>query len=218
MELLPDPEFWAIVEEIGWPRKDFDAVKLMLMRKYPPQTMEAMAASLRQKTAELARAAKVNWCCDSWDDTRNHIVGLGKRVYEEHLAHPALIVEREKRGDSVESFAYCLPFRGDYALLTDSGYRKYLSGVREFLADLDNADPDKVPPRLFGQFADARRVCNVLLQMKWSEAVAAYHQVYGTGYADRWPFADLCGFLIPNFVQSLERFRLADEQRGSVPD
>ncbi len=80
-ERLTDARFWAIVEEIGWPHVDSDAAKLLLMRAYPPSVMEAVHAAFHRKTADLARAAAVDWCCDSWDDTRAHIVGLGAEVY-----------------------------------------------------------------------------------------------------------------------------------------
>ena len=140
MKPLTDNLFWEIVTEIGWPRRDIDAVKLMLMRTYPPETMEAMHITFCNKKAELARAAAVDFCCDSWDDTRAHIVGLGREEFQHNLDNPALILERESHGDYIESFAYCVPFPQDYELLTDSGYDSSLQRVQTFLSDLDNAE------------------------------------------------------------------------------
>ncbi len=211
MKPLTDNLFWEIVTEIGWPRRDIDAVKLMLMRTYPPETMEAMHITFCNKKAELARAAAVDFCCDSWDDTRAHIVGLGREEFQHNLDNPALILERESHGDYIESFAYCLPFPQDYELLTDSGYDSSLQRVQTFLSDLDNADPDEIPPRVYRRFPEARLVCNMLLHRKWSQAVAVYHQAFGPGYADEWPFTDWNGYLIPNIIRTLERYRLGGD-------
>jgi hypothetical protein len=98
-----------------------------------------------------------------------------------------------------------------------SGYEKSLQRVQNFLSDLDNADPDDVPPRLYRRFDEIRQVCLLLLNKEWSQATAAYHRACGPGYADDWPFAAWCGHLIPNIVRDLERYRLAGPAGHSLP-
>ena len=160
------------------------------------------------KKAQLATAAAVDWCCDSWGDSRAHIIGLGRVQFERHLNNPALIPEREASSDYRESFAYCIPFPEDYELMSDHGYAEGLRDVRKFVDMLNEADRDDIPLRLYRRFDEARHVAARLLARDWPAAVTAYHAAYGEGYADDWPFAHWCGYLIPNIVRDLKRYRL----------
>ena len=215
MKNLREDEFWALVEEVGWPEVAIDAAKLSLMRRYDSETMESFRRVFHRKSNELARAAAMDWCCDSWDDTRAHIIGLGRAEFERNLSNPALMREREENGDYRESFVYCIPFVEDYGLLTDEGYARRLREVRGFVDSLDAADPDDVPPRLYRRFDQARQVCTLLLDQNWTAAVTAYHAAYGEGYTSDWPFSDWCGYLVPNMVHDLERYRLAPADERS---
>ena len=209
MEKLSEDRFWAIVEEVGWPEVSIDEAKLALMKRYDSETMECFYEVFDRKKAQLATAAEVDWCCDSWDDTRAHIIGLGRAEFERHINNPALILERESSNDYRESFSYCIPFPEDYGLVSDDGYVKRLQDVRRFVDMLNEADPGDVPPRLYRRFDEARHVAAHLLARDWPAAVTAYHAAYGEGYADEWPFVHWCGYLIPNIVRDLERYRLA---------
>lgn len=218
MKHIDENQFWEMVETVGWPNVDVDAAKLDLMLRYDSQTTATFRIVFNLKKAELTRAAAVDWCCDSWDDTRAHIVGLGRTEYERHLMNPATIRGRHQNGDFKESFAYCLPFPDDYELLCDSGYDTQLREVRQFLEMLNTADPDDVPPNLYRRFDQVRGVSQPLLGREWRAAVRAYHEAYGDGYADDWPFAGWCGYLIPNIVRDLEKYRLlaSDAVDGQV--
>ena len=208
MNTLNESDFWAIVSEMNWPHDGVDAAKLRFMQTYPPETAEAFRKVFAQKKRDITAAANVDWCCDSWDDTRAHVIGLGETEFRRHIESPQLILDREARGDYVESFAYVIPYPDDYGLLTDDGYDGMLRQVAEFSDQLAAADPDDVPPRLYRRCSDARSLCELFLQKRWSEAVALYHELYGPGYSDDWPFSRWCGYLIPNLVRDLERYRL----------
>lgn len=116
--------FWEMVDEVGWPDVDIDSAKIKLMQRYDVQTMARFREIFARKSSELSDAAAVDWCCDGWDDTRAHIVGLGRLEYQRNLLNPSLIRDRYHNYQFRESFAYCLPFSDDYDLLSDSAYAK----------------------------------------------------------------------------------------------
>ena len=61
------------------------------------------------------------------------------------------------------------------------------------------------PPKLHRRFPQVREVCELLAAKRWTEAVSRYHEYFGAGYADDWP---MNGYAIPNFVKTLENYRL----------
>ncbi len=211
---VSEDQFWKMVDGVGWPDVDIDSAKIKLMQLYDARTMARFREIFQRKNAELSDAAAVDWCCDSWDDTRAHIVGLGQVEYERNLLNPSLIRDRYHNCEFRESFAYCLPFSEDYDLLSDSAYVKRLKDVHEFMSELDAADPDDIPPRLYRRFDEVRELGRTLLASNWSEAVRMYHAAYGHGYADDWPFKNWCGYLIPNIIRDLERYRLTPQSNG----
>jgi len=113
--------------------------------------------------------------------------------------------------DYKESFAYCIPFTDDYKKLTDDGYDTYINWTKELITELESADEDDIPPKLYRQFPKILEVARMLIDKNWTGAVETYHSYFGPGYADDWP---LDSFGIPNFVADLERYRLrADSVR-----
>ncbi len=202
---MDEERFWEIVAEMDWPNVDFDTAKRVFMERHD----QAVATDVRREFGRLKRQlydrAELTAISDSCDDNLAHIIGLGKEEYYRCMERPLLVREREDNGDYRESFAYCIPFEEDYGLLTDEGYEARLKNVQRLREALAAADPDDVAPRLYRRFADVIRVCDMLLERRWSDAVALYHQLFGDGYADDWP--DL-GYAVPNFVLDLERYRL----------
>lgn len=202
---MKEERFWEIVAEIGWPKVDCDSAKKAFMQRYDQTVAEGFCGEFLRLKRQLYDRAGLTAISDSCDDNLAHIIGLGKDEYYRCMERPLLVREREENGDYQESFAYCIPFEHDYGRLTDDGYDTYLRHVAELRQELSEADPDDVAPRLYRRFPDVIRVCDLLLDRRWSEAVGLYHEVFGEGYAKDWP--DL-GYAVPNCIKDLERYRL----------
>ncbi|MFP4409460.1 MAG: hypothetical protein ACLFPW_13145 [Spirochaetaceae bacterium] len=207
--MMKDSEFWRMVEKMGWPEVHYDEAKYRFMLRYPPAVAEEFEETFLAKKAELRKAGRVEAVSDGWDDTLAHIIGLGKAAWEQNLANPTLMFQREESLDYKESFAYCIPFPDDYKLLTDEGYEPYLRSIRKLLARMDATDPDDVPPREYRLYPEIRALGERFLERNWQAAVDRYHNRYGPGYADSFP-TDSFGYVIPNLVRTLERFRLRE--------
>jgi len=91
--------FWEIVAEIGWPDVDIAKAKLAFMRRHDCTVAEAFRRQFYKRQDDLAREAAVDWCCDSWEYVRSHIVGLGQSEFDRHMRTPRLIIEREQAGN-----------------------------------------------------------------------------------------------------------------------
>ena len=102
---MTEERFWEIVETIGWPETHYDVAKRRFMETYPKETAAAFRGLFHPRSATRATTT---WLTSSaWES-------------------PHLIWEREERIDYKESFAYCIPFEEDYALLTDEGYAGFI--------------------------------------------------------------------------------------------
>ena len=202
---MTEERFWEIVETIGWPETHYDVAKRRFMETYPKETAAAFRGLFNRFKGELYERAGLTAISDSCDDNLAHIVGLGLTEFRRNMESPHLILEREERIDYKESFAYCIPFEEDYDLLTDEGYAGFIRSATELIDKLDATDPDDVPPKLYRRFPEIGEVCELLRTRRWPEAVAAYHRYFGEGYADDWPEQ---GYAIPNFVKTLEDYRL----------
>ncbi len=202
---MTEERFWKIVEEMGWTETHYDVAKRRFMKTHPKETAVAFASLFSRFKDELYKRAGLTAISDSCDDNLAHIVGLGLAEYRRNMDAPHLVRESEERVDYKESFAYCIPFEEDYALLTDDGYESFIRSATALIVKLDATDPDDVPPKLFRRFPEIREVCELLCARRWPEAVTAYHRYFGEGYADDWPEQ---GYAIPNFVKTLEAYRL----------
>lgn len=104
--MMTETDFWGIVRELEWPRHHYDATKLMFMDRWPLQVASDFEEYFRRAKGALHKAAGGRWLCDSWDDTKAHVVGLGREVWQGHIDNPALLEHRMETNDYVESFAY----------------------------------------------------------------------------------------------------------------
>lgn len=208
---MTEERFWQIVEEIDWPNVHYRTAMRTFTDRHTVEEADEMRAVLAKKKSELRRAARVDEISDSWDDALAHIVGLGKAEFSRCLADAQLIIERHKKLDYEESFAYCIPYDDDFAKRTDSGFDRYRHEVEELIVELETTDADDIAPRLYRQIPLMVEVGRLLVQQQWREALSAYHRNFGPGYADTWP---LHNYLIPNFILDLEELRLpmADDQ------
>ena len=197
--------FWNIVHEMKWPEIHYDEARLRFMQNHRREEAEKFLELFLTHKVKLNKAAGEAYCCDSWDDTTAHIIGLGKEEFDRHIENPRLIFEREKKMDYRESFAYCIPHPHDYEKLTDDGFEDFIEETRNELREVESADEDDIPPKLFRQFPKVMEVCRLLIDKNWRKACDSYHHHFGPGYADSWP---LKSFLVPNFVKELELYRL----------
>lgn len=202
---MTEDQFWSIVDEIGWPEVHYDEAKRRFMERHGISVAEEFRDWLMHLKGRLRRAGDVQAVCDSWDDLLVHVVGLGEKEYYRTIQSPQLLFEREASFDYQESFAYCVPFDEDYGYLTDDGYEHFIAYAQEHLDEIAQTDPDDIPPRIYRRYPDVEEVCRLLISKDWQAAVERYHDLFGPGYADDWPMG--C-YAIPNFVQTLERYRL----------
>lgn len=134
-------EFWAEVARIGWGTKTTDtrAIKIELMRKGPDHC-EGMRKHFDAVDSELYQATDMGGC-DSYDDCRRQIIGLGKEEFERVLSSSSPKAEAQRRydeGDYTESFAYCIPYESDYEDLKPERFTKWAAGeVEELLETID---------------------------------------------------------------------------------
>jgi hypothetical protein len=134
--MMTEKEFWRIVTELEWPRHHYNATKLIFMDRWPLQVATEFEEHFGRATLALHRAACGRWLCDSWDDTKAHVVGLGREAWQAHLDNPTLLDRRMETDDYIESFACAIPSERDYALLQDAGYIRSVRHVREQLERL----------------------------------------------------------------------------------
>ena len=153
----------------------------------------------------LNAAAGGGYVCDSWGDTIAHTIGLGRKEYERCLSEPIRLIDREQKRDYRESLSYCLPHDEDYDLPTDAWYTSCFPELKALIVRLESVDPNDIPPREYRQYPHIISVCRLLLGRRWVDSVAEYHHHFGEKHADRWPITN---YLVPNMIQSLQRFRL----------
>ena len=208
---MDDKKFWAIVEEVNWPNIHYYEAQYCFMRTHSPHEAVEFREKFMEKRRALVQASGEQICCDSWDDTLAHIIGLGEAEYLRNIEEPRLILEREQKGDYLESFSYCIPFPDDYGKLTDEGFAHLIEHTQRLVEELETTEEDDIPPKEYRRYPSIIEVANLLVEKKWQEAVDAYHAHFGPGYADDWAFH---GYLIPNFIAELERFRLRKEHNG----
>jgi hypothetical protein len=204
--MMTETDFWRIVTELEWPCHHYDATKLMFMDRSPLQAAIEFEEHFGRAKGALHKAAGERRLCDSWDDTKAHVVGLGREVWQAHLDNPGLLERRMEAYDYIESFAYAIPYERDYALLRDDGYTKQIRHVREQLERLRATDPDDISPRLHREIAAFETIAIPLMEQRWHDAIHRYHETSGPGYADTWP--SHLGYLIPNIISDLEIYRL----------
>lgn len=200
-------QFWQIVDELGWPDTPCDEAKRSFMKRYPLSVAKEFAGIFGRFKNELYTRAGFTEISDSVDDVQAHIIGLGREVYEQTIANPTHVRDRLDRGDYEESFAYCIPHESDYALLTEAGYESYVRMAQKTVADIDSADSDDIPPRIYRQYPGVRSVCELVANRQFRDAVALYRKTYGEGYTGTWP-VEAFGYGIPNCVKDLERYLL----------
>jgi hypothetical protein len=91
---MNDKKFWEIVDEINWPEVDCDDAKFWFMKNYTTDEAEDFLKLYSQKRNELILKSGSDACCDSWDDTLAHIVGLGEEEYKKNITEPERIIQR----------------------------------------------------------------------------------------------------------------------------
>lgn len=204
--MMSEEQFWQIVAELQWPQRHYAAAQLYFMDRWSADQAQEFESHFRRAKAALNAVADVEWICDSWDDTKAHVVGLGREAWQAHIADPAQLRHRMETHQYVESFAYCIPTEQNYARLTDEGYTRPLRHLRRQLDRFRATPADDISPRMAREIAGIEAIAALLLDHRWQEAVEHYHREYGPGYADHWP--PHVGYLVPNIISDLEIFRL----------
>lgn len=128
--MLTESECWAIVEEIDWGNKydtiDCGMVATMLAVRLGKEKADALKHFVRKKEHEINRAItkwekdegkSVGLGDDGFGDLCSHIVGMGKNLFEAHIANPSLAQERARKFMFGEKFSYCIPDRNTAAEL-----------------------------------------------------------------------------------------------------
>lgn len=113
--------FWECVAEIGWPVEDNDICKAKLLRAW---TMEfgtefrkifdekynAVYAEVEAYEKNVGQGKRGYYLSDDGlSDFCAHIVGLGRKVYDEEMEDKSKMLARAVASDYEESFSYCFP-------------------------------------------------------------------------------------------------------------
>ena len=126
---LDETTFWAYTRLVDWRDKcqnknKTDMAKVVFFLLLPNEDdMNAYRAryAIIRKNLEKAISAweedndQLPVSDDGFDDLLNHIIGLGEEEYRKNVENPKLAFDRADHRDYVESFAYCIPYPGDYA-------------------------------------------------------------------------------------------------------
>jgi hypothetical protein len=132
---MPEPEFWKLVDDLGWGTKttDYKALKKRLVRNMSPNQAAAFSTTLATLRGKLYKVveqwedehdSQIGLGDDGFGDLLHHIIGLGKREYYAALRNPALAHARALKNDFTESFSYATPYTSDYRLLDVGEYRQ----------------------------------------------------------------------------------------------
>lgn len=178
--------FWECVEEIGWPTNDReDLIKPRLLRAWSIEFgisfVEIMGAKVRRvREIFLAKEREIDpdersyyLGSDGFDDFANHIVGLGKKVFEAETSNPNLMIQRAEKSDYVESFAYVIP----YTPRTDLPFEAWAEKRQKIIAEEHwKPDPEFNPDETFEEhIADLREEWEGALAGDWREICPEHH-------------------------------------------
>lgn len=132
---MTDSRFWEIVDFVDWPREDYKDVKVDLLMNMAPNEIDEFRDELGKRTSELREKfdeaydeanADFYVSGDGLDDLVNHVVGLGKAFYKDHVEYPETLLSDYKGNNFVESFSYAIPRPTDYEKL-GTGYYQFRS-------------------------------------------------------------------------------------------
>jgi hypothetical protein len=144
---MTEQEFWEIIDALRWSDDhDYKRIKRELMQRFPtPEALKPFRRIFEEKTAAVSNAGDSDHCSDSWSDTVNHIVGLGREEFDRCIADPSLIEARWEACDYQESFSYAVPHDSDYESLTPTPYVKWARENAESFRAVRDASEDDVP-------------------------------------------------------------------------
>lgn len=136
---MKETEFWAIVDQVDWATlsqgpKDCEIGKGRMLQLLPSlEKLEEFREHYDKKSTGLYilldtwesdvefgdRSREFGLGDDSFDDLIAHIIGLGQNEYAAVSLQPELALQRARKHQYVESFAYCIPNSSDYASVGD---------------------------------------------------------------------------------------------------
>ena len=191
--------FWQTIDSIGWGTKTTNckAVKARLMRQ-GEELCSLLSDEYGKVLGELYRAARdagFDLCCDSWDDTKAHVVGLGRDEFERCLADPEQLVRRMDRGNYTESFSYCIPYPGDFEMYSAPKLReraeRFARDYTEALGRVPEVDADvkRLVKLLTGDLLGHQDEARALAESIEDRARDAIHKAAGGGII--WAGGDL---------------------------
>ncbi len=128
---MTDERFWEIVDSVGWPVEDTDEAKVEILMNTAPTEIKEFRSELDKQTSklrtlfgEVAEDMDENFYVsgDGLSDCVNHIVGLGRSVYETCVNCPRSIVGRYRQNEYTENFSYAIPYATEYEKLGTDFY------------------------------------------------------------------------------------------------
>ena len=117
--------FWGFIDQMGWGKKttDYKKLKQHLMAKLTVEQASDFDTLFSKAKEQLGNAIE-KWerktgkslgvGDDSFDDLRSHIIGLGRKEFQQVLKDPELAYNRAQASDFTESFSYAIPSKYDY--------------------------------------------------------------------------------------------------------
>lgn len=151
---------WNFIKQINWAevskgKYDSETVKRTLMETFTEKTCKEIRAFVESRQGELytriEQYEKENDCRvgeyggdDSFGDMISHVVGLGEDKFNEVMKDPSVL-----NGMAfVECFNYCLPYDGDYVLLSEDHHidraKLAIAALAEIVANDEPMGADSV--------------------------------------------------------------------------
>lgn len=156
--LAIDAEFWDFVRKTGWNRdQDYDRIKKMMLRTMTPESVKEMRGRFDDLYNILDR--KINDKVegvgdDSYSDLVSHIIGMGKKLYNEVLQDPSIAQKIIDAHAYKESFSYAFPYDDDWEK-NDPQYFK--DQATNYLEDLSPLTTGKIQVSINKEDADTIR-------------------------------------------------------------
>lgn len=116
--------FWECVSEIGWPVKNTTLTGAKILRAWTPEFTVSFREILSEKASKVFRTfeeyeeleasqnqrGRYHLSDDGMSDFSNHVVGMGKTIFEEETKNPEKLFERAVALDYEENFSYAIPY------------------------------------------------------------------------------------------------------------
>ncbi len=144
-DAVSDGEFWDFVRKTGWNKdQDYDRIKKMMLRTMNPESVKAMRDRFDNLYNILSRKINdevENIGDDGYSDLLSHIIGMGKKLYNDILQDPSIAQKIIDARAYEESFSYVFPHDDDWKM---NDPQHFMDQATKYLEDLSPLTTGKI--------------------------------------------------------------------------